>query len=421
MTGKKIITLFFFFILINVTGFGQIISSIDFVGLKRTKLNHVLRFIDSKTGADLDSVTLAKDLQELRNLKLFEEIESFLYYGDSTVQIIFSVREVYALLPNFDMGVTNNILRLQSGFNDYNTFGRGGMTNLYIKYYERFSYIVSGDYQYFFNNHYGLAFDISKNSTIEPVYIRNEEKKIYNYDVWKALLYLRYDVNRKNFFKIGGGYVMDDYWRRDTTMTAENINENFAIEKILIRASNTYNKLNYNFEYIEGFYNDISVESNHLINYNQDHYWKILNESKFFFKPYSTANIALRLRLGYATKQPGPLMPFVQDDYVNLRGSGNRRTRGYSEITLSAEHRQTVYRNRFGAFGVVAFTDIGNLGEENYKTNSVFDPNYAEVFLGGGIRLFVSRLHGLVVRVDYAMNMNKYSQRGLVGGVHHYF
>ena len=100
--------------------------------------------------------------------------------------------------------------------------------------------------------------------------------------------------------------------------------------------------LNYNYQYVSGFANDLNLESVTTIGYD-DFFYKILNISRLFFRLGGEGNLGFRLRLGISTNKDSPFVPFVLDNYINVRGSGNRVSRGTAEMTINSEYRHTLY------------------------------------------------------------------------------
>ncbi len=421
---KLVLLLLFVACITTPSIYAQQISSLIFTGLERTNYSYLYNFVHSHPNTVLDSAQLKRDRQQLLNLKLFEYVEYAVHpLPDSTIQVEFKMQEVFTLLPNLDIGIANGLYRIQTGFNDFNSLGKGGELSLYLKYFMRFSVMLSGDYPYIFKKGNGIGFNLQLNSTIEPLYLFNNSnyRVDLNYNQYQAFVYYRKDFDIHTFLKLGTGYFKEDYVTRSDNDIPLSIRENW--ERILVRNIITNRHLNYTFSYVEGFQNEFTAEYNYFINTTIDTkgYLRLQNEFKYFAHPYPSGNFAVRARIGLSSDQLTIFGPYYLDSYLNIRGIGNKPIRGNSEITLNIEHRQTVFSNRLGAVGVVAFSDIGHI--EYLKPRETLFNNFdiGKTFIGGGLRLFILKLHSLNVRFDYGINVKNSKERGYVFGINQYF
>jgi outer membrane protein assembly factor BamA len=72
---KKKLVIHLFLVLYCSFGISQTIIDVKFEGLKKTNIDYLERFLDQKKDSKYDSTVLKKDIQNLRNLNLFYEIE----------------------------------------------------------------------------------------------------------------------------------------------------------------------------------------------------------------------------------------------------------------------------------------------------------------------------------------------------------
>ncbi len=393
----------------------QTITEIRFIGLKRTKYSYLKNnIVKSKIGQELDSTRLQKDVQELLNLKHFNKINYVIIPNDSTnstVEVHFILSENYSLLPNLDIGLSKDNFRFQVGVVDYNALGRGGGMNLYYKYQGRSTYFYNGDYPFLLGGKKGFGIDLYKNAVYEPFYY-NQKKLEYSYDLYAALLFLRLDLNIHNYFRFGIGYQYEEFSpsRRDTV-----INESPLYGKsnrVFLRLNYKHSKLKLVRANSKGLvfeanatqiFSDALLKNGIYDNKLSGSSIKFLTEIKYFFNIYPSGNTALRLRTGLSK---APLFDqFVLDDNTNIRGLGFRKVRRETEFVFNFEHRQTVFENRYGSIQLLAFND--------------FTPGYN--YFGTGIRFYVEKLHGMVLRTDYGMNIKDLKQAGIVAGIYQYF
>ncbi len=100
MKRKGIICLLgLFFILISVAQQGGIIKSIQFKGNKRTKEAYLKRFLTLKEGLKYDSILHQSDIQQLKNLQLFYELNPIINDSLGGIHLVYELKEVIIQLP----------------------------------------------------------------------------------------------------------------------------------------------------------------------------------------------------------------------------------------------------------------------------------------------------------------------------------
>lgn len=309
------------------------------------------------------------------------------------------------------MGATKDLYRLQLGIIDFNSLGRGGLINLYIRQYGRTSFFFSGDYPYLLRKKRGFALNLQKNSTFDPVYLTTGTYE-YNHDLWSALFFYRYDKNLNTIYKIGGGYQYQEFWKRKSDSLINYLPYKQQTNRFMIRLNYKYYKIDYEKVYQQGYSAEITAESitsfeglgqKKLNNELSGNALKYLLELKYYNQPYRKGNIAARVRLGMALAKQ--FDQFLIDDNVNIRGAGYRVERRPYEFSVNLEYRQTCFQHTYGSVQLVGFGD--------------YTPGF--IHSGMGIRMYIQKLHNVVLRCDYGINVSNFSKKGFVAGIHQYF
>jgi outer membrane protein insertion porin family len=396
------------------------IVEIKFAGLEKTQESYLHNFIESKEDSLLDSATVINDVQRLHNLQLFKDVSYSIKDSPEGKIIEFNTSELFTLLPILNFGGVTDNFWFQIGAMDYNWLGNGYTLGGYYRYYDRHSFSVYIKAPYLFDNHWGLTTDLARFSTIEPAYFP-EGVADYNVDHWNFISSFIYNFNLNNSIEFGGGYLYERYDKNEIQSGQFAPGPDFRdYHKILAKFLLHSKYINYNYQYLKGFSNELNLE-NVTTAGDYDLFWKILNISKLFIRPNSAGNLAFRLRLGISTNKDSPFVPFVLDNYINVRGSGNRVSRGTAEITLNSEYRHTVWESYWGAVQGVAFMDMSAWRPAAGKFSQMFEDKYYVTFGGLGIRFYFKKFNNFIFRLDYGKSVTGNKGSGIVFGAGQYF
>lgn len=399
--------LFLLLLLVSEYSIAQTVSDIRFYGLTRTKYSYLRdHIVKSKIGQPIDSLQLKKDVQEIYNLRHFSSVNFQVVSIDSNkAEIHFIVKETFSVFPVLDIGLTKDFFKIQAGAVDFNTFGRSGNTNLYVRRLGRMTYIFNGDYPYLLKGRHGLASDITKVGSYEPIYYNNKKNE-FSYDIYTILMMHRYDFNMHAFTKIGFGYQYETFRPHVYSGLEMGTPLKGIAERWMFRFNYRYTKINLKRINQHGYFIDLSynlIKSDAKKNYLYGSSEKLLADIRSYFNIGHLTNVALRLRLGIG--KSAFFDQFVLDDNTNIRGIGFKRIRRDNEFVINFETRQVIFSHKQGIIQGVVFND--------------FSPGYN--FIGGGLRAYLEQIHGVVIRCDYGMNINNLGEGGIVAGIHQYF
>ncbi len=392
------------------------VCKIQFYGLKKTKETYVRKFIFLKEGIEFNKIQLAHDVQTLRNLNMFLHVKANAIDSREGVVITYQLEEALSILPIINFGGIKDNFWFQLGVTELNWHGKGKEIGGYYRYDQKHSFQIFQKTPYINSSKWGYGVSLAKFSSIEPITI-NGEVIDYNFDNYTLEILPRYEFVYGNDIQFGFALLGERY----EPIVAENsLLKPFSKKKVIFKVVHNLNKIDYFYQYLEGFSNRIFAET--VLTFNSDaFFWKITNEFKFFKRVGGKGNLATRARLGIATSNGSPFAPFVLDSYINIRGVGNKVARGSGELVLNLEYRQTLLDNDVFAIQGVVFSDIGSWRGIGEKINSLFEKDGFKTFSGIGTRLYSKKIYNLILRIDYAVNLKNKNERGFVFGVRQYF
>ena len=397
------------------------IDKIEFEGLKKTKTDYLLRFLDTRIKEATTLERIEKDVQRLHNLPTISKADYQLNTENDESKLIITIEEAATLFPIINFGGIRGNFWYQLGFNNTHWMGRG--------------FYLSGFYQNIDRRHNGniylrapnfrggkLGFSLSllRYASTEPVFI-GDQSVYYDYTNLSSTLTGIYQLNRTQSFELGGSYFSEDYKkdeRHDEEITLGP--EDFQQPKLLGKAIHKVDKINYHFFYLFGIENIANLQT--VYNFDEKSFFHIfLNDSRYFKRIKRKGNLAARLRLGISTNSDSPFAPFVLDSHINIRGSGNRIDRGTAALIFNIEYRHTVYDKKRFATQLVGFSDIGNWRTPGGSFKQLTTTENYRHFFGGGFRIIYKKAFNAMLRVDYGVDLYNFNERGLVVGIGQYF
>ncbi|MDN5203899.1 POTRA domain-containing protein [Fulvivirgaceae bacterium BMA10] len=392
------------------------ILDVRFEGLKKTKPSYLNKFIQSSIKAPFDSLKAREDVQKLRNLNLFLNVDYHTKDSLNSIILIFQCEEALSLLPMINFGGVKENFWFQVGALEFNWQGRGKTVGGFYRYDQRHSFQIFQQTPYINSSKWGYTLSFLKLSTIEPIYI-NTSSIDYEYDNITAEFLPRYTFKFGHHLQFGTAYIREKYTPLGMSEDAITVP---IQNKMILKTVYTWQNLDYFFHYIEGLSNEFFVES--VVNTSTtEFFWKIFNQTRYFKRIGKGGNLALRLRLGISKDNGSPFAPFVLDSYVNIRGAGNRVFRGSGEWTLNAEYRQTILDKKIGTLQAVIFNDMGGWRIAGQGLDSEFEEFKSSIFSGLGLRLYSKKIYNLIMRIDYGLNPRNTTENGFVIGLGQYF
>jgi outer membrane protein assembly factor BamA len=418
----KILSLLFFSVF-SFLSFGQMIERIEFEGNKKCKESFLRMQLGCREGDIYDSLKVEQDAQFLRNTNLFFEVTYRLdQANENSIGVTFLLNEVITIFPIFANGGSSEKLNFTLGVSDINFRGKGNTLGLVYQYYDRHSFKIYHIAPRHLNNKTGHELFVGKYSTIEPLYFANQ-KAFFNFDNYHLSSALYFWLNRFWKINLGGALFYEKYANRDVEVMDYSIlpGQQFDFYKYQIRTGGSYKNLEYIYERRKGLWNKLDAESIVTRNYPGATFLKLTNELKTYFVLGKRHNILFRQYSGIATNNNSPFSPFVIDDFVNIRGVGNRIARGTALFTFNTEYLFSVLKTNWFYAQLATFYDLGYQRPPGAKLDESFSAINTYQTAGFGLRLQSRKYYNTVFRFDYGFQLNDLSQGGFVVGLGQYF
>lgn len=396
-----------------------LIGDIEFQGNKKTKRNYLLRFMESRAGLPFSKEVLAKDLQNIENLQLFSQIRHQVTDSIGLKWIRIELDEKLTLLPIMGFDFTTEQFRFALGGTNYNTFGNGTTVRAKYQYYQRHSFELMMVNPWL-GDRWGGSLEANKWSTIEPAYF-SEDEAFYNVDKINLAGGAFFNFNLHHQVWGSAGYLKEIYDKNRTESSEDSPGIDYVdFNKYLGKIGHNWNRLNYYLYYLEGFYNRASIE--YVITEGiEQHFWKITNDFRWYKRVGREGNWAARLLTGISQNDATPFPAFVHDDYVNLRSVGDRVARGSAEVTFNLEYRHSLWEHELWVIQGVLYSDMSTLRPAGEDWESMTRKVNNRVIGGTGLRLHYNRIYGLILRLDFGVNLDDPYQNGIVVGLGHFF
>mgnify|MGYP001130770978 CR=1 FL=1 len=398
------------------------IYDIEFTGLKKTDGDYLMRFLQCQKGSTVLLEQIEIDVQCLRNLPFFAQVNYELKTVKKKRILVFNCTEKWTLLPIFTANLSAVNTSFSVGLSDINALGRGMYFKAVYHYYDLHSFELNFFNPYIKGSKLGWRTELAKISRIEPIYW-NSMSRLYRADKAKLFLEVQYEVNFRQTISLGTSYLYERYeglGETNMSTTTAPIPEKAQFHKQLLKISYTLDRRNYSHIYLSGFANQFNAETTYTL---EEKWWfyKITNEFMYFHRLKKTANIATKFTLGVSTNNNTPLPAFVQDNYLNIRGIGNRVQRGSAEAVINIEYRQTLFDIGWLAAQGVAFSDYGLIRLTEQSINEVLKKPQQAWYGGAGLRLNFTRFSKAIVRIDYGYDLQHQKPGGLIFAVDHFF
>jgi outer membrane protein insertion porin family len=338
--------------------------------------------------------------------------------------VTFGLLEVITIFPIVANGGSSVKLNFTLGVSDINFRGKGNTLGIVYQYYDRHSLKVYHIAPRHLNNLTGHELFLGNYSTIEPLYF-DDQKAFFNFDNYHLSSALFLWLNRYWKFSLGGALFYEKYANRADNVATTNYTilpgKKFDFFKYQFRSGVNYKNLEHIYERKKGVWNQLNVESIVTRNYAGATFLKLTNELKLYLILGKRHNIFFRQYLGIATNNNSPFSPFVIDDFVNIRGIGNRVARGTALFTFNTEYLLTVIKTNWFYAQIATFYDLGFQRPPGEKFTDSFSAINTFQTAGLGFRLQSRKYYNTVFRLDYGWQLNDLMKGGFVIGLGQYF
>lgn len=382
--------------------------SVVFKGNKRTKASYLSRFIQSSEKVptlQIDSALLQEDLRRLRTLPGIMSAQGQVNKSDTLVEMIFEVEERWTLLPVGDFGISQDNYWIGAGAMEYNALGKGIYLYGYIQYKTPFALRAIIRFPYILGSNFGAAYQAQY------------------FEAYENTSQLNYDTYRFEEHRLSGRYelVYEKELLFGVAHTIEKIeskNEIIDMKKsVRVLAEVKFQHLNYKHFLIDGWKNNFIFS--YRIPYTHQKTSIDFYDELRYYKTCHRLNLACRLAYGLSTEEESYYMPYVIDNYKNIRGSGYRAYKGNQLAMLNVEGRFTLYHNDIGGIQAIAFTDMAKIS--SWIAFSTDHLNESLIYAGPGLRFIYKKAYNAVLSIDYGFDLAFPEHGGIVIGWGQYF
>lgn len=414
---------FILFICTSVTVISQEMLVSEFVVYdnEKTKKSFIDKIASITIGKTIDSTQLEADIRRLKRLPSIAHA----YYQthkkvDGTYKIIYGLQENFTIIPYVNVFTTNdNEFAYRLGVQEYNALGQNISVGVFFQKDIFYSYGINLKAPYLFSKSVGLQFNYQDLTTLEPVFL-NSGTADYRYNNTSYEIAGLFALNTQNNILVGFNYFNEDYTYQ-AGATEDGIPQDLDVDKILYKLIYDYNKIDYYYQYTNGFRNTFNTQYVSSINGELPDFIIFRNDFLFYKRVGECGNWANRLTLGVASNNDSPFAPFAVDNNLNIRGVGNTIDRGTAAIVLNTEFRYTVFEKEDIIVQSNVFVDAGTWRNPGGDFGDFSKRQNLRVYPGLGMRFMHKRFLNTILRVDYGHGITQDATRGFVFGVGQYF
>lgn len=401
----------------------QIVKNITFKGNKKTKSETLQKLIILKVGDALDSVTIADDAVLLSRLPAFNKVD---FKVDKDLQgdfnIVFKVEETNTIIPEVNFWTAaNQQFTYQLGVKEFNFLGENKQIGGFYRNNGFHSFSLNYKDPLLFGNQTGASLTLQSLTSLEPLYFDNGNSADYEFTNTsiEALVFKKLTVAHKLEL---GTIIFKEKYKYNSGFTSNEIPRELEQDKLLFKLNFSYNRLLYEYQYVDGFRSAIGVQYVTPIEAGQDEFSIAFNDFYYYKKVKKRGNLATRLHLGIATNASTPFAPFAVDNNLNIRGVGNIIDRGTAVAVLNLEYRYTLIDKKWFALQTNTFVDAGSWRTAGGDLKEIFEGKEARLHPGLGLRFIHKKIYNAVFRIDYGRSiLNDKNEKGFVFGIGQYF
>lgn len=418
---KLVLFFILFMILSNAYSQNKIVYDVKIRGAKKTKINFIIKILETKNGNVLDSTILEKDIIRLKRLPAISHASYQVFYAENSLyNVFFNIQENFTIIPEFSFWSTvNRKFAYRIGLNDYNFLGRNIILGGFYQNNGFNSYAINVAAPYLFSRKLGISVNFQNWTSEEPLYF-DEGSANYKYNNVSTEVLGLYEINFKHSLQFGVNFFAEKYDYLNG-LTNPEIPTNLELDKKLLKLIHVYNSLDYYYQLLNGFKNIFYLQYVATENDFQDVYLIFWNDLLYFKRVGYKGNWANRFRFGLSSNSDTPFAPFVVDNNTNLRGVGFLVDRGTGSIVVNTEYRYTLFEKKWFVLQSNVFIDAGTWRNPGGDFSDFLKSENIKIYPGVGLRFIHKRIFNAIFRIDYGYGITKDASRGFVFGVGQYF
>ncbi len=394
----------------------------NFKGMKKSKETFLRDQIFQFQNQSFDLSSIEKNVQLLKNIPGIRQAEYILdTISNGIINVTYNVEELSTLTPIINLGGIRDNVWFRLGMTDFNWLGRG---QFFSAVYQNNNGLHSG--QVFLKiprkhkSVWGYSASLSTWMSEEPLFF-SEATVNYIYNNHSLGLTAIRHFGENTTIEFGNTAFVEIYEKvinnpEEILPGPKELTQNKILSKVAIDRD----FLNYDYFYRQGYRWNLTYQN--VFTFDEDvNFNSLLLRSYFYYRPKKKINIAVRAKFGLSTNSDSPFAPFVADSHINIRGIGNRISRGTAEAVFNIEYRHTISDQNTWASQFVLFSDIGSWRNPGGKILDIFKKDQLRHFVGIGGRAIYKKLFGATIRLDYGIDIYNPKYRGIVLGLGQYF
>lgn len=397
------------------------INNLSIIGNKKLDTTFIYKISVASIGKPLDSIMLEEDIVRLKRLPAVTNASySVVKVTENKFDVIYLIEENFTIIPSANFYTTNNNeFAYRLGLYEFNLLGKNIILGGFFQNDNYNSFAVNFRAPYLFSNKFGAAINYQNLTTLEPVFFNNSSAN-YKYNNRSIEILGLHEINFNNRVELGINFFTEDYKYKEG-ITSPNVPQALKVNKWLIKFIYEYNKLDYHYQYINGFRSLLNLQYVSSTNAALPEFFIGWNDFFLFKRLGEKGNWANRMRVGLSTNDETPFAPFSVDNNLNVRGVGNTIDRGTGTIVLNTEYRYTLYERNWFVLQGNTFVDAGTWRKPGGDFSDFGKMENVKIYPGLGLRFIHKKIYNAIFRMDYGYGITKNATQGLVFGIGQYF
>jgi len=399
----------------------QLINSVSYKGNKKTKSEVLNKLISAKVGTVLDSVILKSDVVLLSRLPVSNRSTYKVDKNiDGSFDVVYEIEETNTIIPALNFWTASNEqFSYQLGIKEFNFLGENKEIGAFYRNNGFDSFSINYTDPFLFNKTTGISLTLQSLTSLEPLNFEGGISK-FKYTNSSIEAAVKKILTPSHKIEIGINFFKEKYSFFDGFKSDE-IPEDLTQYKLLFKGGFDYNRLIFDYQYVEGFRSYLSAQFVMPTSREQDDFFIVWNDFFYYKRVKEKGNFASRLRIGISSNDDGPFAPFALDNNLNVRGVGNIIDRGTAVFVTNTEYRYTLIDKDWFSLQTNVFLDAGTWRFSGGELNDLFKIKSTRIHPGVGLRFIHKKIFNAVLRIDYGRGVVNGKQKGLVFGVGQYF
>jgi len=409
--------------------YGLTIEEVNVRGLKKTDLDTLRKNMPLKANEVLTEVNTSKNLQFLKNLEIFSQIEQSYLLGSSPEKVIVSIDVVerWTLIPIFNFSWGGGARFYEVGLSEGNFVGRldqlgGSIENLQGVYSGQAWYLTK-----FLHPDWSLFYvDVGARSQVRQVYGKDLSKPGGFLDQEQRVRLLgNWDLSQD--WRLRVGVQVKREWMSERLLSRSQVVQNQSQFGLAMSPSTTYltpelgviyGEINSHYYLQEGFETKWLMDPSLPLSGQLPGYIELRGDTRFFTILGETANFAARFRNAWSTSKILHQQYFL-GGLDGIRGFYQNQIHGRGTFLLNTELQVPLWHHSLFVLEQSVFIDSA-MAADRLERLLLFQ-NKIYVGTGAGFRLIFPRVQGFLLRVDYGFPVTTQGAPGLVFGVLQFF